>query len=56
MLGNVFAAGVPPLFSLLIEEFHCTSDEASRLPIYALLMLGVAVSQAELSIIWQSSC
>ncbi|TVY54143.1 putative MFS-type transporter [Lachnellula cervina] len=42
MLGNVFAAGVPPLFSLLIEEFHCTSDEASRLPIYALLMLGVA--------------
>ncbi|TVY14434.1 putative MFS-type transporter [Lachnellula arida] len=42
MLGNVFAAGVPPLFSLLIEEFHCTTDEASRLPIYALLMLGVA--------------
>jgi hypothetical protein len=47
MLGNAFAAGVPPLFGLLIEEFHCTTNEASRLATYALLMLGVAVSQTE---------
>jgi hypothetical protein len=48
MLGNVFAAGVPPLFGLLIEEFHCSIDEASRLATYALLMLGVAVSKCSL--------
>jgi hypothetical protein len=44
MMGNVFAAGVPPLFGLLIEEFHCTIDEASHLPTYALLTLGLIVS------------
>ena len=43
MMGNVFAAGISPLFSLLIEDFHCSVDEASRLASYALLMLGCSV-------------
>ncbi|KAF4625224.1 hypothetical protein G7Y89_g12948 [Cudoniella acicularis] len=42
MMGNVFAAGISPLFSLLIEEFHCSIDQASRLASYALLMLGLS--------------
>jgi MFS family permease len=42
MMGNVFAAGISPLFSLLIEEFHCSVDQASRLATYALLMLGLS--------------
>ncbi|KAM3070204.1 hypothetical protein ACMFMF_008557 [Clarireedia jacksonii] len=42
MMGNVFAAGISPLFSLLIEEFHCSVDQASRLASYALLMLGLS--------------
>ncbi|KAH6669059.1 putative MFS transporter [Halenospora varia] len=41
MMGNVFAAGISPLFGLLIQEFHCSVDEASRLASYALLMLGL---------------
>ena len=44
MMGNVFAAGISPLFGLLIEEFHCSTDQASHLAPYALLMLGVSVS------------
>lgn len=44
MMGNVFAAGISPLFGLIIEEFHCSTDEASRLASYALLMLGLSVS------------
>jgi hypothetical protein len=44
MMGNVFAAGISPLFGLLIEEFHCSVDQASRLATYALLMLGLSVS------------
>lgn len=44
MMGNVFAAGVSPLFGLMIKEFHSSVDEASRLATYALLMLGLAVS------------
>ncbi|KUL88784.1 hypothetical protein ZTR_03523 [Talaromyces verruculosus] len=42
MMGNVFAAGVPPLFSLLIEDLHCSPNEAAHLTTYALLMLGLA--------------
>ncbi|KAH8671768.1 major facilitator superfamily domain-containing protein [Tricladium varicosporioides] len=41
MMGNVFAAGISPLFGLLVQEFHCSVDEASRLASYALLMLGI---------------
>lgn len=44
MMGNVFAAGISPLFSLLMQDLHCTATEVSRLPGYALLMLGLAVS------------
>lgn len=44
MMGNVFAAGISPLFALLIEDFHCTINEASHLASYALLMLGLSVS------------
>lgn len=46
-MGNVFTAGIPPLFSLLIEEFHCSTNEAAHLTTYALLMLGVAVSRRQ---------
>jgi hypothetical protein len=49
LMGNVFAAGVPPLFGLFIQEFHCTIDEASRLATYALLTLGLAVGYLKLS-------
>ncbi|KFZ25400.1 hypothetical protein V502_00121 [Pseudogymnoascus sp. VKM F-4520 (FW-2644)] len=42
MMGNVFAAGVSPLFGLMIKEFHSSVDEASRLATYALLVLGLA--------------
>jgi hypothetical protein len=49
MMGNVFAAGVPPLFSLLIEDLHCSTNQAAHLTTYALLMLGLAVSEKEKS-------
>ncbi|KUJ16924.1 MFS general substrate transporter [Mollisia scopiformis] len=42
MMGNVFAAGISPLFGLVIKEFHCSVDQASRLASYALLMLGLS--------------
>ncbi|KAH8588842.1 major facilitator superfamily domain-containing protein [Bisporella sp. PMI_857] len=42
LMGNVFAAGVPPLFDLLIQDFRCSIEEASRLTSYSLLMLGLA--------------
>ncbi|KAH7304643.1 putative MFS transporter [Rhexocercosporidium sp. MPI-PUGE-AT-0058] len=42
MMGNIFAAGISPLFGLLIAEFHCSVEEASRLATYALLMLGLS--------------
>lgn len=44
MMGNVFSAGITPLFSLLIKDFGCTIDEASNLASFALLMLGMSVS------------
>lgn len=44
MMGNFFAAGISPLFGLLIMEFDCSVDQASRLASYALLMLGLSVS------------
>ncbi|EKG14377.1 Major facilitator superfamily [Macrophomina phaseolina MS6] len=42
MMGNVFAAGISPLIGPVVQDLHCTQTEASRLPGYALLMLGVA--------------
>ncbi|KAF4815782.1 putative MFS-type transporter [Colletotrichum tropicale] len=42
LLGNAFAAGVSPLFSLIIKELHCTSEEASQLSTYVLLTLGLS--------------
>jgi hypothetical protein len=49
MMGNVFAAGISPLFAILISEFHCSVDEASWLASYALLMLGLSVGSHALS-------
>lgn len=42
-LGNMFAAGITALFGLIIQDFHCTVVEASRLSSYALLALGLSV-------------
>ncbi|KXH65558.1 hypothetical protein CSAL01_02957 [Colletotrichum salicis] len=42
LLGNAFAAGAPPLFSRIISELHCTSEEASQLSTYVLLTLGLS--------------
>jgi hypothetical protein len=44
MLGNVYAAGVPPLFALIMQEFRINQDQASQLSTYVLLTLGVSVS------------
>ncbi|OBR11181.1 Major facilitator superfamily transporter [Colletotrichum higginsianum IMI 349063] len=42
LLGNAFAAGAPPLFSRIIQELNCTSEEASQLSTYVLLTLGLS--------------
>ncbi|KAL8375619.1 hypothetical protein RB595_006949 [Gaeumannomyces hyphopodioides] len=42
LLGNAFAAGIPPLFSLIIPEFRVTQDTASQLSTFALLTLGLS--------------
>ncbi|KAH8654331.1 major facilitator superfamily domain-containing protein [Ilyonectria robusta] len=42
MLGNVFAAGISPLFGLIMQEFHCTENEASQLGTYVLFTLGLS--------------
>ncbi|KAF6830422.1 cycloheximide resistance [Colletotrichum plurivorum] len=42
LLGNAFAAGAPPLFSLIIRDLKCTSEEASQLSTYVLLTLGLS--------------
>ncbi|KAF9775529.1 hypothetical protein IL306_006354 [Fusarium sp. DS 682] len=42
MLGNVFASGITPLFGLIMQEFHCTENEASQLGTYVLLTLGLS--------------
>lgn len=49
MMGNVFAAGLPPLFESLIADIECTIEQASLLPGYALLALGLAVSAITLT-------
>ncbi len=47
-MGNVFAAGVSPLFGLFIQEFHVSTSEVSLLASYALLALGLAVRNMKL--------
>jgi hypothetical protein len=42
-MNNVFAAGIPPLFGLIIKEFHCNSQQVSQLASYTILALGLAV-------------
>ncbi|KAF5707351.1 major facilitator superfamily transporter [Fusarium globosum] len=42
LLGNAWAAGLSPVFGLIIQELHCTQDQASNLPTYALLALGLS--------------
>ncbi|KAH8700320.1 major facilitator superfamily domain-containing protein [Talaromyces proteolyticus] len=42
MMNNVFAAGIAPLFGLIMEEFHCDLQQVSQLSSYTLLMLGLA--------------
>ncbi|CAK7205381.1 hypothetical protein SEUCBS139899_008151 [Sporothrix eucalyptigena] len=41
-LGNASAAGAPPLFSLIIDEFHISQQDASQLSTYMLLALGIS--------------
>lgn len=50
MMGNVFASGVTALFELIIPDLRCTIVEASSLATYALLALGLSVSDNKLSI------
>ncbi|RYC85897.1 hypothetical protein BFJ63_vAg11206 [Fusarium oxysporum f. sp. narcissi] len=47
MLGNVFASGISPLFGLIMQEFHCTENEASQLGTYVLLTLGLSSGEAQ---------
>ncbi|KIX09238.1 uncharacterized protein Z518_00317 [Rhinocladiella mackenziei CBS 650.93] len=42
LLGNAYAAGVPPLFQLIIEDFHVSQEAASQLSTYVLLALGLS--------------
>ncbi|KAJ5616728.1 hypothetical protein N7537_001842 [Penicillium hordei] len=42
MLGNMFAAGITPLFRLIIEDFHVSTNRVSSLSSYALLALGLS--------------
>ncbi|KAL2204707.1 MFS general substrate transporter [Sarocladium strictum] len=41
-IGNVYNAGVPPLFALLIQDFHISTDDASKLVTYVLLAFGLS--------------
>ncbi|EWZ94050.1 hypothetical protein FOWG_04431 [Fusarium oxysporum f. sp. lycopersici MN25] len=47
MLENVFASGISPLFGLIMQEFHCTENEASQLGTYVLLTLGLSSGEAQ---------
>jgi hypothetical protein len=40
----VFAAGISPLIGLFVEDLHMSEVDASRLPTWALLALGVSVN------------
>ena len=45
MLGNMFAAGITPLFALIMEDLKVTTVKVSTLSSYALLALGLSVRQ-----------
>ncbi|KAF4335213.1 hypothetical protein FBEOM_10957 [Fusarium beomiforme] len=42
LLGNAWCSGLSPIFGLIIQELHCTQTQASNLPTYALLALGLS--------------
>ncbi|KAL7768570.1 hypothetical protein ACKLNR_002871 [Fusarium oxysporum f. sp. zingiberi] len=42
LLGNAWASGLSPVFGLIIQELHCSQTQASNLPTYALLALGLS--------------
>ncbi|RGP70035.1 hypothetical protein FSPOR_4327 [Fusarium sporotrichioides] len=42
LLGNAWASGLSPIFGLIIQEFHCSQDQASNLSTYALMALGLS--------------
>ncbi|KAJ6041636.1 uncharacterized protein N7446_010486 [Penicillium canescens] len=42
MLGNMFAAGITPLFGLIIVDFKVSTGQVSTLSSYALLALGIS--------------
>jgi hypothetical protein len=43
-MNNFFAAGVTPLFGLLIREWGISINQASAIPSYAVLAMGLSVS------------
>lgn len=43
MLGNMFAAGITPLFALIMEDLKVNTVKVSTLSSYALLALGLSV-------------
>jgi hypothetical protein len=51
MLGNTFAAGMAPLFGLIIREFGSSEDEVAHLGTYVLLTLGLSVRLEFLQVI-----
>ncbi|RGP72624.1 hypothetical protein FLONG3_6632 [Fusarium longipes] len=42
LIGNAWCSGLSPIFGLIIQEFHCSQDQASNLATYALLALGLS--------------
>ncbi|KAI8653738.1 MFS domain-containing protein [Fusarium sp. Ph1] len=42
LLGNAWAAGISPIFELIIREFNCSQSQASDLTTFSLLMLGIS--------------
>lgn len=45
MLGNMFAAGITPLFGLIIEDLGVSTVKVSKLSSYAVLALGLSVRE-----------
>jgi hypothetical protein len=45
MLGNMFAAGITPLFGLIIEDLGVSTVKVSKLSSYAVLALGLSVGE-----------
>lgn len=45
MLGNMFAAGITPLFGLIIKDLGVSTVKVSKLSSYAVLALGLSVRE-----------